>query len=409
MLRNKKLYILLLTATMVASISSYSKANSMQREIVDTHKEWRVKFNHQIKFDDNTKKQITIKDEKGNLINSDIIIDGENKDIVIKSPDKGYDLDKIYTLHIGNNIYSKDNTPLKEGKTVIFKVKSKDKSNNYKYKDLVDKTINDGIKSINKKGVDTAWEALALKLANKKVPNVYVDNIKKKVHTKEGLFDGTTEYEKVVLGLISAGENPLNIEGINLLEKIYNNEDIESLLNAQIFALIAFDSKGYKIPDNALWTRDKLIKEILEQQTSDGGWDFAGIKADPDMTAMAITALAPYKDRAEVKQAVDKGINVLQKIQRPNGSYACYKVENCESISQVILGLCANGIDPTDSRFVKNGKTMIDALMKFKLSDGRFAHIEKGKANDKSTEQALLALQAYKSFKEKSCGSIYIF
>ena len=40
-------------------------------------------------------------------------------------------------------------------------------------------------------------------------------------------------------------------------------------------------------------TREKLIQVILDAQLTDGGWDLSADKADPDMTAMAIQALAP--------------------------------------------------------------------------------------------------------------------
>ena len=86
-------------------------------------------------------------------------------------------------------------------------------------------------------------------------------------------------------------------------------------------------------------------------------------------------------------------------MQNTDGTFSSVGIKNSESISQVIIGLCANGIDPTSSDFTKNGKNLIDALLTFKSDDGGFKHIYEGNSNGKATEQALLALEAYKELK----------
>ncbi|MCQ4775812.1 hypothetical protein NE634_19420, partial [Lacrimispora saccharolytica] len=66
---------------------------------------------------------------------------------------------------------------------------------------------------------------------------------------------------------------------------------------------------------------------------------------------------------------------------------------------QVIVALTAMGIDPnTDSRFVKNGKSVIDALLTYANADESFKHVLKGDANQMATEQAYYALTAYERF-----------
>ena len=179
-------------------------------------------------------------------------------------------------------------------------------------------------------------------------------------------------------------------------------------VNGATWALIAFDSHDYEIPQAASGktqnSRDKLIQNILDQEVSGGGWDMSGRSADPDVTAMAIQALAPYySTNAQVKAAVDRGLNKLSAMQKSNGSYATYGSETSESCSQVIVALTAMGIDPnTDSRFVKNGKSVVDALLTYATTDGSFAHVIKqdGKKepNQMATEQAYYALTAYERF-----------
>ena len=87
--------------------------------------------------------------------------------------------------------------------------------------------------------------------------------------------------------------------------------------------------------------------------------------ADPDTTGTALAALVAYADRADVKEFIDKAVAGLSAAQRSNGSYG-----NVNSDAMVIIGLTALGIDPsTDSRFVKDGCSLADALLLY-VNDG---------------------------------------
>ena len=147
-------------------------------------------------------------------------------------------------------------------------------------------------------------------------------------------------------------------------------------------------------------TREKLIQVILDAQLNDGGWTLSGTKADPDMTAMAIQALAPYyKTNETVKAAVDKALDVLSGLQQGDGGFGSWGTINSESCAQVIVALTALGIDPTaDSRFVKNGLTVLDALAGFYVTGGGFRHTAGGERNGMATEQGYYALAAYYRF-----------
>ncbi len=65
-------------------------------------------------------------------------------------------------------------------------------------------------------------------------------------------------------------------------------------INGWIWGLIALDSMRYEIPSDAFYTRDDIIKEILSRQLPSGGFTLSGTQPDPDITAMALQALAPY-------------------------------------------------------------------------------------------------------------------
>jgi hypothetical protein len=177
-------------------------------------------------------------------------------------------------------------------------------------------------------------------------------------------------------------------------------------INGPIWALIAFDSHHYEIPTNPnateQATREKLIAYILEKQLDDGGWALAGQSADPDMTGMALQALAPYYSSNDaVKAAVDKALTCLSNKQLPNGGFGSIDGICTESCAQIIVALTALGIDPeSDSRFVKNGMSVVDAMCLFAVNGGGFAHIPGDNINGMATEQGQYALVSYFRFKE---------
>ena len=67
--------------------------------------------------------------------------------------------------------------------------------------------------------------------------------------------------------------------------------------------------------------------------------------------------------------------------------------ESVESNAQLLIALNALGISINDSRFIKNGKTVLDKIMEFKLESGGFKHLlSQTKEDLVATEQALLSL-----------------
>lgn len=133
-------------------------------------------------------------------------------------------------------------------------------------------------------------------------------------------------------------------------------------------------------------------------------WALSGDDSNPDMTGMALQALAPYyRTDVKVQNAVDKALVMLSDIQNEDGSYSTIvsgrKVPTSESISQVVVALTALGINPdTDERFIKNGHSAMEALLKHYVSGGGFNHILDGQLDGMATEQAYYALTAYYRF-----------
>ena len=260
----------------------------------------------------------------------------------------------------------------------------------------------DGVKS-DELAFGSEWLVIALARSGREVPDSYYDSVVKAVQDAGGVLSDRkfTEYSRTILALTAIGKDPTNVGGYDLLSKLADMDNVTFQgLNGAIFALIALDSNKYDVPAVAdggkQVTRDGLVAYILEQQLSDGGWALSGDNADPDMTAMALQALAAYRtgDKA-VQSAVDKALKTLSDMQQADGGYSSWGTLNSESCAQVIIALTALGIDPAkDSRFAKNGLTVLDALLSF-AADGGFRHTADGERNDMATEQALCALTAY--------------
>lgn len=241
-----------------------------------------------------------------------------------------------------------------------------------------------------------------------------------------------TEWHRIILSVLAAGGDPTafgtdeNGRPINLLaDGVYDRGKTTSLgrqgINGWIWGLIALDSLRYEIPAGAYYSREEILTEILSRQLADGGWALSGSLSDPDLTAMAVQALAPYSKEqkeyvyfrkatgtevtATVSRAVGEALACLSALQLPTGDYASWGTQNVESTDQVIIALCCLGIDPLrDSRFIKNGNTLLSGVLRYRQPNGGFVHSYEfdpnnptalpDQANSMAGEQTLLAMAA---------------
>lgn len=156
-------------------------------------------------------------------------------------------------------------------------------------------------------------------------------------------------------------------------------------------------------------TAEQTVRELVSRQAPDGGWSLAGDSGDPDVTAMTLQALAPYRDTDAAADAVERGIAYLSEHQLPSGAYQSFGTENPESTAQVWIALCALGTDPlTDSRFIQNGNTLLDGILQFRLSAGCYAHAAGGAENQMAAMQTYLALTAAE-LQQQGRGSLLLF
>lgn len=270
------------------------------------------------------------------------------------------------------------------------------------------------------------WAIIGLARSGYDVPQSYYENyyskVEKYVKSKKGILHEKkyTEYSRLIVALTAIGKDPQNVAGYNLLTPLGDyDKTIYQGINGPIWALISLDSGNYDIPVNSKaktqGTRGMYINRILESQLPDGGWSLMGGSeyakkdedSDPDVTGMALQALAKYQDKPEVKKATDEALITLSKLQGEDGGYNSWGEKNLESNVQVLVALTELGINFEDERFVKNGNTLLDSLFKYYKEDNGFIHNLDGSSSDQiSSEQGLYGIVAAKRFKNGN-SSLY--
>ena len=236
--------------------------------------------------------------------------------------------------------------------------------------------------------------------ADEAVKNAYLSNLKAKLDETGGVLSTRkyTEYSRVIVALNLLGEDASHFMGYDLVTPLLDSSNVSRQgINGTIFALIALTGGDYGTAEY----RDELLDTILKAQSAEGYFEYGGAP-DGDVTAMALCALAPYSDRTEVKSAIDRAVDAMGTMTNDKGLILTNGIYSSETISQVIIGLSAVGVDAeSDSRFVRNGSGLVTSLGSFAVSGG-YAHLAGDKVDHMASEQGLCATAAYNLFKNGS-------
>lgn len=218
------------------------------------------------------------------------------------------------------------------------------------------------------------------------------------LHTRKA-----TEFHRIALTVAALGADPTAFgthpdgSPVDLVAEgtyAYAGDLGHQGLNGLIFALITLNSGKYGTEDQ----RMEILSRILAAQTPEGGFGLAEGSADADITAMALQALAPYRESCPLE--IEAALDWLAGQMTPRCTFLTYDSESAESVAQVIIALCCLGIDPKkDGRFLRGEQNLLLALDSFALPDGTYRHApEDTEGNVMATEQAMLALIAADRF-----------
>ena len=234
-------------------------------------------------------------------------------------------------------------------------------------------------------------------------------------YVASGRSEIITDYQRISLTLSACGADDGESGALEkaVLSSLNDDNMSEKTVNALIYALLTLDSVQYGIPEGTNLSRTSLIIGILSSRLENGAFALSGSVPDTDITAMAIQALAPYynsrqlftytsngEDKtASVREVVDSAVDYLSSVQLDDGDMPSWGKATCEGTAQTIIALCTMGINPNmDERFIKNGNSLIDGLMKYSVKDGGFAHTVDGDdmtSNPLASVQSLYSLCAY--------------
>ena len=250
------------------------------------------------------------------------------------------------------------------------------------------------------------WLTIGLARSGRTVPAGYYDNavayVKKNINAETNRLDKnkSTDNARLILALTAISKDVTDVGGYDLLAGLDDMKYIKRQgTNGPVWALIALDSHDYT-PAGSV-TRDQLVETILSLQKDSGAWYINSTNKtdDVDMTAMAIQSLAPYYETNDaVKTAVDKALTWLGTMQKADGSFAemAGAASSSESTAQVLVALCAMGIDPTaDVRFAKNSFHVLDGLLTFYTGTAFKHQASDATVDQMATEQSYYALTAY--------------
>lgn len=267
---------------------------------------------------------------------------------------------------------------------------------------IIQTAIDSAITQIPLNDIDE-WGIIALKRAGKSIPEDYLERVTKTIQDEHGTFNRITDYERYVLGILAAGGDPSNVGGYNLISSIYNGNVTKQGMNGVAYALIALDSSNFETPANATWTREKLVDYLLDNQNQDGSWPGVNLQSVNDFTAIVLTSLAPYKEQADVGEAIDNAVNYL------SSEYKEGKIDNSMTAAQIIIALSSLKIDPNGALFTSgDGTSIISYLLSFQRQDKSFDWLKGGERDDFATTQAIHALEAYQLYVNGK-GSLFDF
>lgn len=229
--------------------------------------------------------------------------------------------------------------------------------------------------------------------------NVAMTNIDRKIMTLTARGIDCTKLSKY-----NNGEPFIDAKGneVDDFVSILYNYSGGYTINGPIFALNALDMGNYTIPENAVWTREKLLETILNHKYLSDGFGL-------DMVTMLMQSIAPYQNDPvygeRVKAKLWEGFDIVMDsfgtdpFDNPFG-VQWGGVYTSEGASQIICAFSAMGVDVHTDVRLNNGKdSVLTSFLNYAdFDEGYFAHSNTTPKNAMATYQGCYATQWYLGF-----------
>lgn len=159
------------------------------------------------------------------------------------------------------------------------------------------------------------------------------------------------DYARRAMSLMSLGVNPYNGTSKNYIEQIKKSFDgnqfgSTELVNDDIFSVLVLSKAGYTTSDPEI---SKSISYILSKQQSSGAFESV------DVTAAAISVLAPFANETNVSSALARAKQYLKSTQESDGGW-----QNTFATAWVMQAISALGESPRN--WTVSGKNPNDYL-----------------------------------------------
>lgn len=198
-----------------------------------------------------------------------------------------------------------------------------------------------------------------------------LDKIQKNIYIDK---NNRTAYQisQSIITLVGAKLDPYNYKGENLVNKLKDSQNDEGYfitdyrgigddvnsIESQLRSIIALDllSENYN--------KEKAIEALINLY-KDGSKNYMKIESE----GYILLALSNHKNIDGVENFINEILINLENEQKSDGSFNNSVGKGAtRAMARVVQGLVANGIDPLeDERFIKNGKTIIHAILNNKI------------------------------------------
>ena len=265
---------------------------------------------------------------------------------------------------------------------------------------------------MTQKAVDDAIQLFLLNYASDYVNSTSVDyNIISALNLL-GLVDeyvSSTDVETLVNDTTLTSVNDYFKAIIKLQSVGVNTDSLTTDLNAMVtvgpygqtaYGLLTFDCNIHTVDYSAYVT--SALADLDTTSPYDLGLDAGGI---------SLVALSKYTSETGVQALIDEYTTWISTSQLDSGGVQPRDVvwgettypgtENAASISQVLLGLISNGIDPTGLDYSKGDNNLITRLLEYQTDTGSFDWAFGDEYDEDltfSTPQAFLALVVYQTY-----------
>lgn len=265
---------------------------------------------------------------------------------------------------------------------------------------------------MTQKAVDDAIQLFLTNLVTDYVNDTTVDYNVISALSLLGLIDNYVTAEEVETVVFSSTITTVNdyFKAIIKLQSVgVNTDTLATNLNGIVtvgpygqtaYGLLAFDSANSTIDYSAFVTNALTDLDITSPY--DLGLDAGGI---------SLVALSNYTDETGVNDLITEYTTWISTSQLDSGGVEPRDVvlgettypgtENAASISQVILGLLANGVDPCSTDYTKGTNNLITRLLEYQTDSGSFDWAFGDEYTEDlafSTPQAFLALVVYQTY-----------